>query len=313
VAVRQRYPDSYDIGFDLMLVGIAAKNYALAIQVGKDLISQGHESSELNNILAEAYADDNKIQSAVDAYRRAIALDPGDEDNYLDFTSLCLNQRSLQAALTVVQVGLESHPKSDRLVFMRGVVHATQDEFELAEKDFKLSADLSPQNSLGVIGLGVSYLETGHDAQAIQVLRQRLRAKPDDASLLYLLGEGLIRSGVSPGSDTFREAQTALEKSTRLNPNLCLPHISLGTIYLDEDRAKDAAAQFELARTLDPKERSAYSHLAVAYRRLGQADKSKEILTALKDVIEQERRSTREKMKSSSPENAEDGSANQKP
>jgi cytochrome c-type biogenesis protein CcmH/NrfG len=118
---------------------------------------------------------------------------------------------------------------------------------------------------------------------------------------------------VSPGSDTFREAQTALEKSTRLNPNLCLPHISLGTIYLDEDRAKDAAAQFELARTLDPKERSAYSHLAVAYRRLGQADKSKEILTALKDVIEQERRSTREKMKSSSPENAEDGSANQKP
>lgn len=312
-AVRQRYPDSYDIGFDLMLVSISAKDYARAIRVGKDLIGQGHETSELNNILAEAYADDNKIQSAVDAYRRAIALDPGDEDNYLDFTSLCLNQRSLQAALTVVQVGLESHPKSDRLVFMRGVVHAMQDEFELAEKDFKLSADLSPQNSLGVIGLGVSYLETGHDAQAIQVLRQRLLTKPNDASLLYLLGEGLIRSGASPGSDAYSEAQSALEKSTRLNPNLCLPHISLGTIYLDENRDKDAATQFELARAIDPKERSAYSHLAVAYRRLGQTDKSKEVLTALKEVIDQERRTTREKMKISSPENADDGSANQKP
>lgn len=312
-AVRQRYPDSYDIGFDLMLVSISAKNYAQAIQVGKDLIGQGHETSELNNILAEAYADDNKIQSAVDAYRRAIALDPGDEDNYLDFTSLCLNQRSLQAALTVVQVGIESHPKSDRLVFMRGVVHATQDEFELAEKDFKLSADLSPQNSLGVIGLGVSYLETGHDAQAIQVLRQRLLTKPNDASLLYLLGEGLIRSGASPGSDAYSEARSALEKSTRLNPNLCLPHISLGTIYLDENRDKDAATQFELARAIDPKERSAYSHLAVAYRRLGQTDKSKEVLIALKDVIDQERRTTREKMKISSPESAEDGSVNQKP
>jgi tetratricopeptide (TPR) repeat protein len=313
VAVRQYYPNSYDIGFDLMLVSIAAKDYAQAIQVGKDLIRLGHETSELNNILAEAYADDNKIQPAVDAYRRAIALDPDDEDNYLDFISLCLNQRSLQAALTVVEVGLKSHPRSDRLVFMRGVVHATQDEFELAEKDFKLSADLSPQNSLGVIGLGVSYLETGHDAQAIQVLRQRLRAKPDDASLLYLLGEGLIRSGASPGSTAYSEAQSVLEKSTRLNPNLCLPHISLGTIYLDEERARDAAVQFELARAIDPKERSAYSHLAVAYRRLGEAEKSKEVLTALKDVIEQERRSTREKMKTSSPENAEDGSTNQTP
>jgi tetratricopeptide (TPR) repeat protein len=313
VAVRQQYPDNYDIGFDLMLGSIAARNYVQAIQVGKDLIRLGHETSELNNILAEAFADNNQIQPAVDAYRRAIALDPNDEDNYLDFTSLCLNQRSLQAALTVVEVGLKTHPRSDRLVFMRGVVHATQDEFELAEKDFKLSADLSPQNSLGVIGLGVSYLETGHDVQAIQVLRQRLRAKPDDASLLYLLGEGLIRSGAFPGSTAYSEAQSVLEKSTRLNPNLCLPHISLGTIYLDEDRAKDAAIQFELARSIDPKERSAYSHLAVAYRRLGEADKSKEVLTALKDVIEQERRSTREKMKTSSPENAEDGLANQKP
>jgi tetratricopeptide (TPR) repeat protein len=287
-AVRRQYPNSYEVGFDLMLVQIAAKNYATAIQTGDELIAQGHETSELNNILAEAYAGNNQVQKAVDAYRRAIALDPSDEDNYLDFASLCMNQRSFQAGMTVMEVALKSHPQSARLVFMRGLLHAMQDEFELAEKDFKLSSDLAPEKNLGAIGLGVSFLETGHDAQAIDVLHQRLREKPNDASLEYLLGEALLRSGATPGSAAYTEAQNALEKSIHLNPNLCLPHISLGTIYLDEDRNQDAVGQFEQARAIDPTERSAYSHLAVAYRRLGEQDKAKE----------QDRQGTREKMKS---------------
>jgi tetratricopeptide (TPR) repeat protein len=312
-AVRQRFPDSYDIGFDLMLDDIAAKQYERAILVAEDLIARGRETSELNNVLAEAYEGNNQIQHAVDALRRAIALDPADEENYLDFASLCMDQRSLQAGMRVIQVALESHPKSDRLIFMRGVLHAMQDEFELAEKDFKLSADLAPQTNFGYIGLGVAYLETGHDAQAIQVLRQRLREKPNDASLLYLLGEGLIRTGAAPATSAYAEAQAVLEKSVFLNPNLCLPHVSLGTIYLDEDRPKEAADQFEEARAIDPKERSAYSHLAVAYRRLGQVDKAKETLNSLKEVIEQERRSTREKMKTAAGETVGDGTAEKNP
>ena len=296
-----------------MLASIEAKQFPRAIDKAKDLIGHGHETSELDNVLAEAYEGNNEIQHAVDALRRAIALDPADEDNYLDFASLCMNQRSLQAGMTVIQVALESHPKSDRLIFMRGVLHAMQDEFELAEKDFKLAADLSPQTDLGYVGLGVSYLETGHDAQAIEILRQRLLQKPNDASLLYLLGEALIRTGAAAGSPVYVEAQTSLEKSVRLNPNLCLPHVSLGTIYLDEDRPREAADQFEKARAIDPKERSAYSHLAVAYRRLGQVDKSKDVLNALKEAIEEERKSTREKMKTAAGEPANEPTTDKTP
>jgi predicted Zn-dependent protease len=312
-AVHRRYPDAYDIGFDLMLGYLAAGTYQTAIEVGRDLIARGHETAELNNILAEAYAGNHEIQSAVDALRRAIALDPQDEDNYLDFAALCMNQRSLQAGMTVIEVALKSHPKSDRLIFMRGVLHATQDEFELAEKDFRLSAELAPRTNLGFVGLGVTYLETGNAKQAIQILRGRLRQKPNDASLLYLLGEGLLRSGATPGDSTYLEAQRSLEKSVRLNPKLCLPHVSLGTIYLDEDRPGDAVVQLEQARAIDPKERSAYSHLAVAYRRIGEVDKSKAVLTALKELIEQERRSTREKMKPSSEEESPEQSSETHP
>lgn len=305
----QRFPDSYDIGFDLILDYIAARDYPNAIRVANDLVRRGHETSELNNILAEAYEGNNNIQSAVDALRRAIALAPEDEDNYLDFASLCMNQRSFPAGMTVIQVALKDHPKSDRLIFMRGVLYAMQDEFDLAEKDFQLSASLAPKTNLGYIGLGVTYLERGNDAQAIQVLRQQLRQNPNDAALLYLLAEGLLRSHPSPEDAAYAEAQKSLEKSISLDPKLCLTHVSLATIYLDEDRPKDAVTQLEIARAIDPTERSAYSHLAIAYRKLGQMDKSKEVLNSLKDLIYQERQNTRDRMKKEAEETEKDGAS----
>ena len=43
-----------------------------------------------------------------------------------------------------------------------------------------------------------------------------------------------------------------------------------------------------------------YSHLAVAYRRMGHTEKSREVLNALKDMIEKERQTTRDKIKTES-------------
>ena len=104
---------------------------------------------------------------------------------------------------------------------------------------------------------------------------------------------GLITAGAAPGQPAYVEAQESLEKSVKLNPSLCLPHIARGSIYLREERYSEAAVQFEAARAIDPSENSAYSHLAIAYRRLGERDKAKEVLTSLQALVEQERSGAR--------------------
>jgi Tfp pilus assembly protein PilF len=102
-----------------------------------------------------------------------------------------------------------------------------------------------------------------------------------------------MASGAEPGTPAFVEAQKSLEKSVQQNSSLCLPHISLGSVYLREDRYADAAAQFEAARAIDPTENSAYSHLALAYRHLGKPEKVKEVLTSLQALLEQQRSGAR--------------------
>jgi Flp pilus assembly protein TadD len=282
-------PDSYDIGFDLALSFVRAKHYADAIATIHELIGREHDSSELENLLAEAFAGNGEAANAQDAYRRAIAFDPSDENNYLDFASFCLNHRAFDEGLKVIAAGLHAHPDSARLIFLRGVLEATQDNFDLAENDFQQAALLNPQHDFGTVGLGALYLERGKSLEALRVTRAQLRQKPNDPNLLYLLGEGLISSGAAPGQPDFVEAQSALEKAVSLNPALCLPHVSLGSLYLREERYADAAAQFEAARAIDPTENSAYSHLAVAYRHLGEPEKAKEVLTSLRAMLEQQR------------------------
>ena len=297
LSLRHSYPDSYDAGYDLAICYLNAKQYPDAIAVAHQLIHGGHETAEVDNVLAEAYEGNKDIQPAIDALRQAISLDPQNEDNYLDFASLCMDHRDFNAGLTVLQIGLQIHPRSDRLFFERGILYAMQDRFDLAEKDFTRSSELDPKNDLGYLGLGATYLEAGNAAQAMQVLKRRIQQKPNDANLLYLLGEALMRSGANPGSPAFAEAQTVLEKSVRLNPKLSLPHVSLGTIYLEENRADAAVTQFKQALLIDPGQRSALSHLAIAYRRLGQTENARNTLNSLKKIVEHEQAVPREKMK----------------
>jgi tetratricopeptide (TPR) repeat protein len=304
-AAYNSLPDSYDAGFDLALTAQQAKDYAAAVKAAESLIQHGQDTSELENILAEAEEAQGQTQKAVDAYRKAIALDPSDENNYLDFTSLCIDHRAFDDGMKVISVGLDARPKSERLTFMRGVLYAMQDHFELAEKDFQRASLLAPQSDFGDVGLGVTYLEIGNSDKAIEIVRNRLRQKPNDANLQYLLGEGLLRSGAAPGQPAYIEAQNALEKSVRLNPKLCLAHVSLGTIYLDEDHVAEAAAQFEQARAIDPAEKSAYSHLAVAYRRLNQPEKAKDTLAELKQVLDRQRAGMRVPIQSASGQNTD--------
>ena len=291
--VLQRYPSAGDVGYDLALCYMRLKRFDEAISALEKANGAGHESSESDNLLAEAYEAEHQTQRAVDVLRRAIAMDPADENNYLEFASVCIDHQAYDDAAKVLAVGLGVHPRSPRLLFERGILNAMQDHFDAAEKDFQQSAELAPQDTAASYGLGVTFLETGKAAEAIPILRKRLRSRPDDADLLYLLSEALLRSGAKAGEDRYAEAQRVLQRSIQLKPTLADAHIELGTIYLQQGRLEPAVNELEQARRLDPKANSAYSHLAIAYRRLGQQAKSREVLNQLKTVLDQERTGAR--------------------
>jgi len=149
--------------------------------------------------------------------------------------------------------------------------------FEPAERDFETAAKLAPEKDLAYVGLGMTYLQAAHLPEALRVLRERVKTDRGghDPMVLYLLGEALIRSGVSPDRPDFAEAQGALENSIKLQPNYSRSHIDLAKLYLMRSRLDEAISHLQKARELDPKNTSVYSHLAVAYRRKGNPEQAK--------------------------------------
>ena len=287
--VRQAFPDSYDAGFDLANCYVEAKQYPQAIETLRMLKERGHKTAELDNLLGEAYEGNQQINEAISALREATQIAPEDENNYIDLATLCIDHDSYDLGLEILNVGLHYRPQSDRLVFQRGILHAMQSQFELADQDFELASKLAPEKNLSYIGLSVSYMHTGNLPEAIATLRQRVKAKSEDPLLQYLLGETLVRSGANPGGPDFIEAKTAFEHSIRLNPRFAPSFVQLGKLELREGHVDEAVALLEKARALDPTDKAAYSHLAIAYRRQGKAAMATGMLAELAKLNDEER------------------------
>lgn len=285
----QALPNSYDASLNLATCYLETQRYPQAIQTLQSLANGGRETAETDNLLAEAYEKNNQIQEAIDALRQATLLAPEDEDNYFDLASLCINHDAYDLGLEIIEVGLRHRPNSPRLILERGLLEAMQNHFDLAERDFQLSSSLSPEKNFAYVGLGLSYMEEGNLPEALKILRQRIKRKPDDATLQYLLGEGLLRSGASPGEAAFAEAKAALGKSLALNPKSASAHIAFAKLLLKQGGVERAVVHLETARALDPKLKAAYSQLAIAYRRQGKPEQAKAMLATLSKLNEDDR------------------------
>jgi len=295
-AVYTRFPDSYNTAFNLAICYVQTKRFPAAIEVLNTLRERKLKTAELFNLLATAYEGNKQTQQAIDALREAINLAPMDENNYLDFAALCADYEAYQLAIEILNVGLHYLQDSDRLTFQRGAIFAMMGQLDRAEQDFERASTLAPEKDLAYVGLGIAYMQKSNLPQALEVLRRRTREKPNDYVLQYLLGEALIRHGLSPGGPDMAEAQTALEQSVRLNPSFSRSRIDLGKILLKQNRLEEAIKQLEVGRQLDPNDKAVYSQLAAAYRRKGDDQQTSAMLNMVTKLNDEQREREKRKL-----------------
>jgi predicted Zn-dependent protease len=101
---------------------------------------------------------------------------------------------------------------------------------------------------------------------------------------LTILGEALIRSGVSPSQPEFTEAERALEKAVTQRLNDPASQLALGCAYLMAGRIGDAIAHLETARQIEPGNQSVYANLAKAYQRHGDIQQAQDALATLQKL-----------------------------
>lgn len=160
--------------------------------------------------------------------------------------------------------------------------------------------------------LGRHYHAYGMSAAAAECYRLAAGLAPRDFRWPYLLGyleqaEGRLESavnfyeralaivpGVPPTLIRMASAYTELGKvgraewlyreAIRANPTSAAGHAGLGELLLAQDRPAEAAQSLETALTLTSAANRLYYPLALAYRKLGDEDKARELLAWRGDV-----------------------------
>jgi Flp pilus assembly protein TadD len=283
------YSDPYAVSFNLTLAYLKKRDYPAAIRTAQESISKGQPKAELYNLLSQAYEGSGQTTEAYNALRTAAQLDPGDENNYLDLAALCVDHANFDLALEIVNIGIGNLPRSDRLHLQRGAVLAMKGKSVEAATDFETASRLAPEKNLPYVARGLTLLQAGEAAKAVELLRQRTLASPNDYMGHYILAEALYRDGPPPGSPEEQEAVLSLERSIQLKPDFSEARATLGKTLLRRGNVDRAIRELERALELDPKDETPVYQLAQAYRRKGDLNRAKELFARVDRAKSEER------------------------
>jgi len=253
-----------------------------------------------------------EMDGALEAFERAIALDPRDPRPFFDAALLYANRNNLDNALDRYQRGLAIDGKNEtaqfnygRLLLLKGRREDAEKAFRrtiginprdagarvelsrlaLARNDFagavdsaRQAAELSPVSLEANLALAEAYISAREDVQAMEHLKKLIPRFHKSAALHYTLGIAQYRS------KQFHPAVASFRQAVELDPRLDLAQFLLASALLGTGDLDGAESGFKAAIAILPDQPLYRNYLARVYEQRG-PDYRVAALAATKEVL----------------------------
>src|ERR1041384_57708 len=196
------------------------------IKQAKDAVAAQPASAEAHFLLGQAYAQAERLEESIDPLKEAIQLKADYEPAYLLLGTVYEELTRYEEEILAYKNGLVAIPKSVAILD-------------------RLSRTLIQRRRLD---------------EALEIQRQLVELKPDDARARAVLGWILINLR------RYYEAIAALNEAVRLQPENASVHFNLGVAYANVRRLEEALAEYRQSLEVDPP----YSRPALAYTEISQ-------------------------------------------
>jgi len=148
------------------------------------------------------------IQARLDAERIGLS------EIYHNQGEMEYQQNHFEKAVESFSRSLELAPDNMETMYNLGVCCGISGQYDKAVELLTGLLKLDPQHAKGRQSLAVTYLRTNRGASARPLLESLVSDKPDDANILYLLGESYRTE------QNFEKAREWYEKALQIDPNL---------------------------------------------------------------------------------------------
>ncbi len=271
IELLRRWSDRTSVGwaeFDLALAYLVSGSYEKAIERARYyaglLQTKGAKADELApvwSMIGIAHARLGHGDQAVDALRLAARADPNSEEGWLNLTRELMEIGRFSDAISAVQEGIVSLPKSYALLLRLGAANLAAGRYAVAENVFRSLAAAGDPLPTSYVGLAQALLRQGRADEAASALVAVQKNIGPHFLLSYFLGLSLDRAG-KPS-----EALTAFQEAVRLNPNSAEAHFGVGKTELALGRSNDALVELQETLRLSPGNVQAQRLLPQAYHR----------------------------------------------
>jgi len=252
--------------------------------------------------LAEVAYHRGEVQTAIDLWRRALALDPSDSEARYRLSQVYVETSRFSEAEDQLHRILGQETSHQGAHYLLGLTIAIEDP-ALALEHLRTAA-AGEETALALRAADMVEILTGGGAPtaeaqvADQLARWYLRNEmpslalsqlqrfttlhPDNYTARGYLGYALFSLG------RHDLARTTLRQVTRLSPENPLGHYFLGVLHRSEGYCSTALWDFKRSLRLDPSNAAAYAEIAATYGRLGQYVAAEEWYRAATSVAPEE-------------------------
>lgn len=199
--------------------------------------------SHISMILKEQ----GKTDAAINVFKEAIAVTPGNIDLYLNLSTLYESIEKPQAALDFLLLNEQQFEKEPRLHFRIGVLLDKLGKRTESIKRMKIVLQLDPKDPQALNYLGYTYAEMGqHLGEALKYLLQAVAIRPRDAFILDSLGWTYYKLKLYDDSLKYLEEAISIVD----DDSTIVEH--LGDLYSARRTYKKALKTYQRALELDP-------------------------------------------------------------
>lgn len=291
----------------LHLLGVIAQqrgNYPDSVRLLKTAIRHNPKVSRYHGNLGNTYQLQGSLSEAIESYRRALSLDPGNHtvrhslacalsqgadapeaeglfrqviearpdfgEAHYHLGNLEMSLGRLQDAVTSYRNAIALRGDCFEFHFNLSVVLFRLNQFGEAAQSYRRALQCSPDDTGALYSLGVALQHSGDLKAAADAYRRALEQDPDHASALSNLAAILLEIGETDG------AQALLARSIAIEGNSPDTLCNFGKLQLMRGESKTAIEYFSKALAIDPFHARSLSNLGFIFEVLGDVRASKQ-------------------------------------
>lgn len=245
---------------------------ALALILIGSAFAQTHKPEAIEQAnLGVSLARKSEYREAIQAYQRAIAIDPGLPGIYLNLGLAWFKLGNFSEAIAAFEKENAKAP-SDQADTLLAMSYFGLHQYRQAAERLKPLAAAQPKNEELSYLLAKCYLWSGQNEQAIYLFKNLLEHDPNSVAAHMLMGEAL------DASYRTNDATTEFEAAAKAAPTQPDVHFGLGYLYWKQKRYADAEREFRQELTNNPKNAQASAYLGDVLMKAGKNEEAAEFL-----------------------------------